>query len=379
MQIKRVKQNIKKLLHTLSVDKAGIDIMANKANVYTFHIKDIRCGAANILKQDALSIGAEFALPYGTIECKNEKKEGVLIGNKRVLLQLCQKLKAQPYGLKDLSLQIKIFLNAKEYDFKIMGVVNANSDSFYSGSRFEGESAIVHMEKLINDGADIIDLGGVSSRPGSVYCGVEEELKRIKPILKLIGEKKLYQKAVFSIDSFEPKVIKLALQNGFKIVNDITGLDNEKVASLAKDYGAKVCIMHMQKEPSTMQKDPNYEDVVLNVERFFSQRIDTAKRYGLDEKDIILDVGIGFGKTLEHNLELLLNLNHFQKFGCELLIGASRKSMINKIYKSEPKDRLSGTLALHLKAWENGASIIRVHDVYEHAQALSVCQKMHDY
>jgi len=379
MKIKRVKQNTEKLLSRLNVDVRGIEIMSAKTQIYIFHVKQIRCGAANILKQDALSVGAEFALPYGTIECKNTIDQGVLIGNKRVLLTLCKKLQAQPYGLKELAKTVKTFLNTPEFEPKIMGVINTNDDSFNAASRFKGDAATMRIETMIAQGAKIIDVGGVSSRPGSVYCGVEEELRRVQDVLQSIDEKKLFEKAVFSIDSFEPKVVEKALRCGFKIINDITGLQNPVLAKLAKEYGAQICIMHMQNNPQDMQKAPVYEDVVLEVEEFFAQRLEIAYAHGLSQKDVILDVGIGFGKTLEHNIELLTNLNHFQKFGCELLVGASRKSMIDKIAPAPVEQRLGGTLALHLLAYRNGASILRAHDVFEHVQALNVCKALKDF
>jgi dihydropteroate synthase len=379
MKIKRVKQNTEKLFRTLNVDARGIAIMSAKTQIYIFHVKQICCAAANILKQDALSVGAEFALPYGTIECKNTINEGVLIGSKRVLLTLCKKLQAQPYGLKDLAKSVKTFLNVPEFEPKIMGVINTNEDSFNAASRFSGDAATAQIEAMIAQGAKIIDIGGVSSRPGSVYCGVEEELRRVEGILQSVYDKKLFEKAVFSIDSFEPKVVEKALRCGFKIINDITGLQNPMLAKLAKKHGAQICIMHMQNNPQNMQNAPVYEDVVLEVEEFFAQRLEVAYAHGLSQKDVILDVGIGFGKTLAHNIELLTNLNHFQKFGCELLVGASRKSMIDKIAPAPVEQRLGGTLALHLLAYQNGASILRAHDVLEHVQALKVWQAVKDF
>ena len=160
------------------------------------------------------------------------------------------------------------------------------------------------------------------------------------------------------------------LERGFKIVNDITGLANDEVCKLCASYGAKAVIMHMQGKPQDMQYDPSYDNVVLHVEDFFQERIEKAQSFGI--KDLILDVGIGFGKTLQHNIELIKNLEHFLHLGYPLLVGASRKSMIDKISPSKIEDRIGGTLALHLKAADNGASILRVHDVYEHSQALHV-------
>ncbi|MGM0533671.1 MAG: dihydropteroate synthase [Campylobacterota bacterium] len=374
MRIKKVDFDLPAFLRECDVDSGGIAIMSKKGEVHTFHITDIRCGAANILKQDALSKGADFALPYGTIECQNSKKEGVLIGTSAQLQKLAQGLKAQPYGLKDIGAQLQLFLKHTRFLFKIMGVVNTNQDSFNPGSRFQGSDAIRQIETMIADGADIIDLGGVSSRPGSKPVPVAKELARVTPVIDLIKKRRLQEKAVFSIDTFVPEVAEHALENGFGIVNDITGLSDERIGRLCAKYGAKLCIMHMQNDPSTMQQNPRYEDVILEVEDFFHARLQKAYDCGLRTNDIILDVGIGFGKSLEHNLTLLNSHTHFQKFGCELLVGASRKSMIDKIHPSSVSQRLPGTLAAHIKAYQNGANIIRAHDVKEHRQAFDVLQ-----
>jgi len=253
---------------------------------------------------------------------------------------------------------------------KIMGVINANEDSFYPKSRFDDSNVIVTIENMIRDGANIIDIGAVSSRPGSKSVDPLTELNRIKPIADLIYKHKLYEKVNFSIDSYEPLVLNYVLDRGFKIVNDITGLINDEVAKITSKYGATLVIMHMQKSPQDMQNDPLYKDVISEIDSFFEQQIKKATDFGI--KEIILDVGIGFGKTLKHNLTLLNNLEHFRKFGRELLIGASRKSMIDEISSATIEQRLPGTLAIHLESIKNGASIIRCHDVQEHSQAIKV-------
>jgi dihydropteroate synthase len=225
---------------------------------------------------------------------------------------------------------------------------------------------------MIEEGADIIDIGGVSSRPGSEYCGVKEELKRVTPIIQEIYKKEIYKNVTFSIDSFAPEVIDFALNSGFKIANDITGLANDEVAKVIGKYDAKVCIMHIKGTPKEMQNKPFYEDVILEVDKYFQERIEKAYKYGIN--DIILDVGIGFGKRLEDNLKLIKHLQHFKRFGYELLIGASRKSMIDAIIPTPVENRLSGSLAIHLKSIKNGANIIRCHDVAEHKQAIEVAK-----
>jgi len=261
-------------------------------------------------------------------------------------------------------------------DVDVMGVLNVNEDSFYEGSRFDGKKALLHVEKMISDGATIIDLGGVSSRPGSKSVSADEEFARIKPIVDAIYEAKLYEKVQFSLDSYSPLCVKYALERGFSIVNDITALQNDEVARLVAQHDATVVLMHKLGSTESMQKNPVYRDVVLEVDEFFKKRVEKAKSFGI--KRVVLDVGIGFGKTLKHNLILIKKHAYFLHFGYPLLIGASRKSMIDMISKSEIKDRLPGTLAIHLKAVEEGASIVRVHDVAEHVQALAVLKSINE-
>ena len=371
--------DLAKLLLKIGVDRAGIEIMSRKKSEFLFYIKDIGCGAANILKQDALSIGAELAVPMGAPNCKNKIFDAVLMCNKKQLETLIRKELSQPFKLKDLANKLKEFINLPKFPLKIMGVINANDDSFFEGSRFQGSEAVRVIENMIENGAKIIDIGGVSSRPGSIYPGVEEELRRVKPIIDEIYNSKLYEKAIFSIDTFEAEVLEYALERGFKIANDITGLESDEYAGVVAKYGASVVIMHKKGTPKDMQKNPFYENVILEIDEFFANRIEKAKSFGI--KNIILDVGIGFGKRLEDNLALIKHMEHFLHFGYELLIGASRKSMIDMIMQKEgvkttPAKRLPGTLILHTEAVRNGASIVRCHDVKEHFQALRVYEEL---
>ena len=358
----------------LNCDKSGAKIMAKKSTLHHLYIKNMHVGAANILKQDALSIGADLAVPTGVITAKEKYVDGILVGTTKHFETLARKELAQPFGLKALSMELKSFIKPLNKKVKIMGVVNANDDSFFSGSRLKGEAAIKKMIQMKEDGADIIDLGGVSSRPGSDKVDPKDELARVKPIIDLISKEKLYNELEFSIDSYEPLVIDYALSNGFNITNDITGLADIEVAKITAKYDAKVVIMHMKGSPQDMQDNPNYDNVILEVDKFFKKRIDIAKQAGIKDENIILDVGIGFGKTLEHNLTLLNNMDSFLHLGYEILLGASRKSMIDKITPSTPHERLPGTLAIHLEGINKGASIIRCHDVKEHYQAIKVQQ-----
>lgn len=366
----------KAVLKTLGVESGGVSIMAKKMELLYFFIKDLKTPAANILKQDALSIGADLTVPGGVILCENPTYDCILIGTKKHMEVLSKKELAQPFGLKTVAEELKKFLSEKTYPTQIMGVINANDDSFFAGSRFKAEDAINHINQMIEDGADIIDIGAVSSRPRAALVSEEEELERIKVICELIASEKLYEKATFSVDSYTPLVVEYALKHGFTLINDITGASDEAIIELAVKYEAKLCIMHMKGTPQTMQNDPEYDDVMVEVSQFFEARITKCEALGLDRKNIILDVGLGFGKTLKHNLTLIKNMRHFKVFGCEVLVGASRKSMIDKIISTPTEERLPGTLAIHLKALENGASMVRCHDVKAHVQALAVLKAL---
>ncbi len=360
-----------KLLKDLGVDGGGVNILASKIKHHIISIKDLHVGGANILKQDALSVGADLAVPRGTVLATTPKVDCILIATHKQLEILSTKELAQPFGLKELAKELKLICKAKKPDsVEIMGVINANEDSFYKGSRFSTSNAVEAIIQMIEDGADIIDIGGVSSRPNAALVSVDEEFQRVKPIVDAIKANRLYEKAKFSIDSYEPEVISHALESGFKIVNDITGLANDEVCRLCASYGATAVIMHMQGTPQTMQNNPEYENILNDVYSFLNSRVQKAQSFGVS--DIIIDVGIGFGKTLEDNLSLIKNLEHFLTLNKKILVGASRKSMIDKICSSSVEDRLPGTLALHLESIRNGASVIRVHDVKEHLQAIKI-------
>jgi len=368
--------DVKTVFDRLGVTHEGQKFLVPKTKLRLIYIRELKTPAANILKQDALSIGADLAVPKETVTCSVPCVDALLIANDKQLKELIQKEKAQPFGLKAVSEALtSLTRQATDHAFEVMGVVNANEDSFFQGSRFHGDAALAHIVSMIEAGATIIDLGGVSSRPGSLGVSEEEELSRVRPIIDLIALHNLTCKARFSLDSYSPLCLEYALSRGFSIVNDITALCDDAVARVAAKYRAGVVLMHMQNDPTTMQCEPVYDNVVLAVDAFFEERIEKAKRFGIS--DIMLDVGIGFGKTLEHNLQLLKHHAHFLRFGYPLLVGASRKSMIDKIIPTPVEERLPGTLALHLKAYEEGATIIRAHDVKAHMQALSVSKALH--
>ena len=367
--------HVKQRLKELGVDGGGVDILASKMRLHYFYIRDLHVGGANILKQDALSIGADLAVPRGTVLAATSHVDAILIATTKELQILSKKELKQPFGLKEIALELQSFLKAyRPKEPKIMAIINANEDSFYSQSRFMDTEALHVSHQMLEDGADIIDIGGVSSRPGSDMVSVDEELNRVKPVIDMLYKEKFYEKTCLSIDTYAPEVVKYALDSGFSMVNDITGLADDSICKLCSQYDATAVIMHMKGTPKSMQRDPHYDSVISEVSDFFSERISKAKEFGVEK--LILDVGIGFGKRLEDNIALISQLEHFLKLGYPLLVGASRKSMIDAISSSSVDERLGGTIALHVKAVQNGAEIIRVHDVKEHLQALKVWRKL---
>ncbi|EKS2033252.1 dihydropteroate synthase [Campylobacter coli] len=353
--------------------KMGQKIMSEKTQIHFILIKDIATPAANILKQDALRVGAELITHKEVITAKITYSNALLMATKEQIQKLINKEKLQDFGLKNLARFLENDFS-KPKQAELMAVINVNEDSFNADSRVSYKDFEERLNEILALNPEYIDIGAVSSRPGSEYCGKEEEFKRLKKVLDLIYEKNYYEQAIFSLDSFDEYCLEYALNKGFKLINDITSLRNLNLAKLASKYGAKYCLMHMQNNPNNMQDNPFYEDLLDEMSSFFKEKLEILDTLGV--KESILDVGIGFGKSAEHNMILIKHLEHFLQFKKPLLIGASRKSVINAYYESEVKDRLAGTLYLHLKAFENGASIIRVHDLYEHKQLFAMANAM---
>ncbi|MCX7043659.1 MAG: dihydropteroate synthase [Gammaproteobacteria bacterium] len=253
---------------------------------------------------------------------------------------------------------------------RIMGIVNVTPDSFSDGGALaSAEAAISHALALAAQGADILDIGGESTRPGATPVGVEEELRRVIPVIEgLRGRTAL----PISIDTSKPEVMRAAVAAGAGMINDIHALGLEGAMDAAAALGVPVCLMHMQGEPATMQDDPHYDDVVADVHSFFTQRLFACQMAGIDRKKIIVDPGFGFGKTLEHNLRLLRQLSRLVELGVPVLSGLSRKGMIGAITGREMDERMVGSAVAALIAVQNGAAIVRVHDVAATRDALKI-------
>jgi dihydropteroate synthase len=254
-----------------------------------------------------------------------------------------------------------------------MGILNVTPDSFSDGGKFDTvEKAVIQAEKMMEDGADIIDIGGESTRPGAQSVDAEEEISRTVPVITEILKK--YPKTIISIDTSKSEVAMTAVKAGAKIVNDISGLNfDEKMAKTCAELNVPVIIMHIKGEPRTMQKDPKYENLLEEVTEYFENAVEKAVKAGIKREKLIIDPGIGFGKTLEHNLSLIKHLEVFHIFSLPILVGLSRKSMIGAVTgRKEPQKREAGTTAFHMKVLEKDVAILRVHDVASARDTLAV-------
>ncbi len=257
---------------------------------------------------------------------------------------------------------------------KIIGILNVSDDSFYDGGKFNSiEKALSHVDKMINDGADIIDLGGVSSKPGSKIINGNTELKIVSKYIDELSAQ--FNKIVFSIDTYNSNVAEYALNKGFSIINDISaGRYDNKLLDVVKDYSAGYVLMHMKGDPQNMQNNIKYDNTIPEIFSFFKERLMDLEKININ--NIIIDPGFGFGKNINHNYELLKELKEFKKFNKPILVGVSRKSMIYNIIKSSPSKSLNGTSILNTFSIINGANMLRVHDVKEAKECVELLNEL---
>lgn len=256
-----------------------------------------------------------------------------------------------------------------------MGVINVTPDSFSDGGKFlSQENAISQALDLIQQGADMIDIGGESTRPGAEKVSIEEEINRTVPVITTI--RKLHPTITISIDTSKPQVMQAAIQAGANFINDVNALQSEGCIEIVAQSQLPVCLMHKKGQPKSMQINPEYDDVLAEVMEFFKVRLDNCLSAGIKQENIVLDPGIGFGKTLEHNLTLLKNIKQLKSLGYPILIGVSRKSMIGEILKEDVNNRLYGSLAIAQFAYTQGAEYLRVHDVKATSDVLKVTKAL---
>jgi len=390
MQILKISnaEGLEKLMRDIKVDSCGIKIMVPKAITHLLRLSSISNISANILKQEMLSLGGDAAVARDALTGKAKKTDCLIIGNLAQLNRLNEKLKAQPFGLDKLAGELSTALtNYKRDKFilrvgshtlnlirrtHIMGIVNVTPDSFSGDglyNRCRIDNIIRYAENLVRDGADIIDVGGESSRPGAKPVSLKEELSRTIPVIKALAKK---IKVPISIDTYKPQVARAAMDAGAVIINDINGLRDAKLARITARYNAGIVIMHMKGNPRTMQRASVYISLTNEITAYLRQALERARDSGIDEDKIIVDPGLGFGKTAEHNLEILKKLSEFRVLGRPILVGPSRKSFIGKILKAKPQERIFGTVSACILAVKNGAKLVRVHDVLEVKQALKI-------
>jgi dihydropteroate synthase len=255
----------------------------------------------------------------------------------------------------------------------IMGILNVTPDSFSDGGSFNSlDRALFHAERMINQGATLIDVGGESTRPGAAKVSLQEELDRVIPVVEAIHKN---LDTIISVDTSTPQVITQSAAVGAGLINDVRALQREGALDAAASTNLPICLMHMQGQPDTMQKAPSYDDVVSDIHAFLAERIHACAAVGIKKERLILDPGFGFGKALEHNYQLLNQLETFHKLGLPLLVGVSRKTMIGKVLNDRPADqRLMGSVAAAVIAAMKGASILRVHDVAETCDAIKIVE-----
>lgn len=278
-------------------------------------------------------------------------------------------------GRKDIASHYTLDCSGKILTFdlpKVMGVLNVTPDSFYDGGRYPTpELALNQAIRMVAEGAVIIDVGGESSRPGSQPVGVEEEIKRTVPVIRLLAQ---HLQVPISIDTTKPEVMEQAILAGASIINDINALQTEGALQVARDSRVAVCLMHKQGISQTMQTTPHYQDVVHEVRSFLEQRVASCLDAGLSRQQLVVDPGIGFGKSVSHNLQLIRHLSQFTQMGLPLLVGISRKSMLQTVLQKPAEERLWGSVALATLAAWFGAHLIRAHDVAATVDAIKVVQ-----
>ena len=346
-------------------------------------VRGLPAAAAHILKQTMLSIGGDVGVSYGSLTMRDATTDAIILGSETHFRRLIENLKPQPLNLRDLSEDIeKTLARFHTRQFRVpvgqagsvshlevgrrtllMGIVNVTPDSFSDGGEFLGlDQAVERCFRLADEGADILDVGGESSRPGSEGVSVDEELRRVMPVFERISGK---VSVPISIDTVKPKVAREAVAAGASLVNDISGLRDENMIAAVAETGAAVILMHMKVTPRTMQESPQYDDLMVEIVDFLADRMEAAVREGIVEEKILVDPGIGFGKTAEDNYRAIGRLEELRCLGRPIVAGPSRKSFIGKVVKGSPRERLLGTAAAVALCIAHGADIVRVHDVRE--------------
>ncbi len=387
MIIKLNVHNLEREIAALGIHPASRGIFAAKSKILPLKLTCVRTPAANILKQEMLAAGGDCAVPSNCILNDTKYVDAVLLGTIKHYRILVRKLAQMPFfGLGKIKEDLQKFLVQQQpvtvladgrqlvYDkLRIMGILNVTPDSFYSGSRV-GADLLRRAEQMLADGADILDIGGESTRPGSDAVTVEEEIKRVVPAVESV--KKAFAGSIISVDTYHAQTAQAAINAGADIINDVTALTgDEAMAQVAANAKVPVVLMHMRGTPKTMQQNCSYDNVVSEVAAYLQQRAEDLAELGIGSDKIIFDPGIGFAKNTQQNLELLQGLDSLTWLGCPVLLAASRKTVIGETLGGlPPQERLEGTVALSCQAVYAGAQMVRVHDVKENLRAVRMLE-----
>ncbi|NOZ61385.1 MAG: dihydropteroate synthase [Calditrichaeota bacterium] len=355
--------------------------MIPKAMSLNVRISGLTPPAALILKQEMLALGGDCANHRQVLKNDIDRADAVLMGSVKIFRRLIPKLRMQPFGLKELANDLQVLLARISGEKKIelplkkrilrlserthiMGILNVTPDSFSDGGKFlDKNAAVAHALEMIADGADLVDVGAESTRPGAKPVDLEEEMSRVIPVIAALRRE---SDVPISVDTYKAQVAEAALEAGADIINDISGMRfDPKMKEAVAKYQAPVVLMHIKGEPRNMQKDPVYEDLMTEIYQYLSESIELAESAGLPREKIIIDPGIGFGKRLKDNYEILRRLSEFRSLGCPILVGPSRKSFIGNVLNLPPDQRLEGSAAAVALSIASGADIVRVHDVKE--------------
>jgi dihydropteroate synthase len=364
-------------LARIGVDPCGIGMMSPKMLTRCVHLSKLLCRQANILKQEMMGLGGDAAVARGTVACSIDTTDVILMGTDKQLGRLCEKLVHQPFGLADLAGELTALLANVSQAPKtwktarrdlaldrplIMGILNVTPDSFSDGGKFlDPHRAAERALEMEAEGADIIDIGGESTRPGAPQIPAAEELRRISPVIEQLAGR---LSCPISVDTWKGEVARGALAAGAEIINDISGFGfDPEMAAVVAGSGAGVILMHTRGTPDRMQSHTDYEDLLGDVIAGLRFSLDIAVSAGVERERIVIDPGIGFAKDAAANLEILRRLREFSSLGLPLLVGTSRKSFIGKTLGRVTGERMVGTAATVALAVANGADILRVHDV----------------
>ncbi|MGD0718209.1 MAG: dihydropteroate synthase [Thermoplasmata archaeon] len=364
-------------------DPEGVGIMTRKGRIYPIRLDDVSLRASVLLKQEMLAVGGDAAHARGVADLSVEQSAVVVLASWGQYQRLIPKLRRQPFRLREIAEELDGALRNYAHHGprtirgahrafvvgdrpRVIGVVNVTPDSFSDGGQYlDPERAIAHAIQLAADGADVIDIGGESTRPGAIPVSPEEEWRRIGPVLIALKDR---LRVPVSVDTRHPEVARPAIEAGADIVNDVTALQDPEMRRVVRELGAAAILMHLKGTPATMQQDTNYADLRGDVYRYLADASDRALSEGIPADRLLVDPGIGFGKSAEQSLELLVHVAEFRSLGFPVVIGASRKSFLRSDTPASRSD--AGLAAAVLAAW-NGAELVRVHDVAATVRALS--------